>query len=107
MKSPKSFSFMLTDQYGKRTYATCLIITEEISDSFIKSVYCIVKQFTPVLISDKKLYIEKAICVIGDQPFYQNFKNFLKELYRIQLSNSRCPLEVVIRIILENHLSFC
>lgn len=38
MKSPKCFSFMLTDEYGKRSYATCLIITEEMPDSLIKSV---------------------------------------------------------------------
>ena len=48
---------------------------------------------------EKKLYTEKALCVIADQPFYHNFKMFLKELYRIQLSNTEKPLEVDIIII--------
>ena len=51
-------------------------------------------KFVPILDENKKLYIEKALCIIGDQPFYQNFKHFLKELYRIQLSCTDKPLEV-------------
>ena len=58
-----------------------------------------------MLIPEKKLYIEKALCVIGDQPFYQNFKEFLKELYRIQLSNTNIPLEVkYVFILIENNM---
>ena len=39
MNTPKTFSFLLTDQYGKRSYASCLIITEEITDSLKNSVF--------------------------------------------------------------------
>ena len=44
--------------------------------------------------TEKKLYTEKALCVIGNQPYLNNFKQFLKELYRIQLSSTEKPLEV-------------
>jgi hypothetical protein len=39
MEMPKWFSFILTDQLGKRSYASCLIFTEEISESLINSVF--------------------------------------------------------------------
>lgn len=38
MTTPKTFSFILTDENGQRSYGTCLIITEEISHSLIYNV---------------------------------------------------------------------
>lgn len=38
MDMPKWFSFVLTDQDGKRSYGSCLILTEELSESLINSV---------------------------------------------------------------------
>lgn len=94
MNTPKNFSFILTDENGQRSYGSCLIITEEITESLIFNVLIYNSKFVPVLIPDKQLYVEKALCVIGSQPFLGNYKEFLKELYRIQLSNMDKPLEV-------------
>jgi hypothetical protein len=88
MDMPKWFSFVLTDQFGKRSYASCLIFTEELSESLINS-------FVPVVKPKKNYYVEKAICLIGNYPFFYNYKIFLRELYRIQVSNNtELPLEV-------------
>jgi hypothetical protein len=35
---PKWFSFILTDEKGTRSYCSCLIFTEELSDNLINSV---------------------------------------------------------------------
>ena len=97
MTTPKTFSFILTDENGQRSYGTCLIITEEISHSLIYNVKKNICQLFPVVIPDKPLYVEKALCLIGSQPFFQNYKDFLKELYRLQLSINDKPLEVLLK----------
>ena len=85
---PKILNFIITDQFGTRFFASCLIITEEMSDSLRNS-------FKPTLITDEKLYIEKGLCLIGKYPYFNNYKKFLKELYRIQVSPQiERPLEV-------------
>ena len=87
---PKSLSFIITDQFGKRHFATCLIITEEITESLQLS-------FVPTYLTEEKLYIEKGLCLIGKYPFFNNYKKFLKELYRIQVSfQIDRPLEVIV-----------
>jgi hypothetical protein len=88
---PKWFSFVLTDELGRRSYASCLIFTEELTDKLISS-------FQPHLIpkSSERFYVEKALCLIGNYPFFTNFKTFLRELYRIQVSNTEIPLERII-----------
>ncbi len=85
---PKCSNFIITDQDALRYFATCLIITEEMTESLRKS-------FTPVYYTEDKQYIEKGLCIIGKYPFFVNYKNFLKELYRIQVSfQIDRPLEV-------------
>jgi len=40
--------------------------------------------------------MEKAICIMGNYPFFHNYKIFLRELYRLQISNKiNIPLEVI------------
>jgi len=87
---PKCLNFIITDQFGQRYFATCLIITEEITTGLQNS-------FIPVYLPEEKLYIEKGICLIGKYPFFSNYKKFLKELYRIQVSfQIDRPLEVCV-----------
>jgi hypothetical protein len=38
MNTPKTFSFILTDENGQRSYGSCLIITEEITENLIFNV---------------------------------------------------------------------
>ena len=87
MEMPTWFSFVLTDESFRRTYGSCLIITEEMSNDFIHA-------FIPKYITDKKLYVDKAICLLTYEPFFSNCQIFLRELYRIQVSNgTTIPLE--------------
>ena len=76
-ETPKCFNFVLTDELGIRTYGAVLIFTQEIdirlSDSFVPN-YC------P---DNKTFFIEKAICVLSNFPFYYNSLLFLREIYNI------------------------
>lgn len=90
---PQTFRFIMTDQHGKRQYCTCLMFTEEASHS-------ILIKLTPIYLPSKEtIYVQKVICVLSDFPYYENYKNFLYELYRMQVS-SYCFVE------LEKHVSY-
>ena len=78
---PKSFNFILTNETGDRSYCTCLVFTEE-ADSRLQS------KLIPVVKPGRdKIYVEKAICLIGNFPFLNNYKEYLREIYRMQVSN--------------------
>ena len=84
---PKWFNFVLTDEYGKRTYGSTLVFTEDISSTLRDSL-------VPSYRKEEKYYVEKAICVISEYPFFTNCRIFLRELYRIQVSSkTNIPLE--------------
>lgn len=84
---PKWFNFVLTDESGSRTYGSALVFTEELSTSLIES-------FVPIYKSKESFFVEKAICVLSNYPFFYNCRIFLRELYRIQVSSStNVPLE--------------
>ncbi len=85
---PSWFNFIMTDETGNRTYGSCLTFWEELTNDLIES-------FIPIYYDDKnKYYVEKGICLISYYPFYYNCRNFLKQLYRIQVSSStNIPLE--------------
>ncbi len=85
---PNWFNFIMTDETGNRTYGSCLTFWEELTNELIES-------FIPIFNDEKnKYYVEKGICLISYFPFYYNCRNFLKQLYRIQVSSStNIPLE--------------
>lgn len=94
MELPKTSRFILTDQTGRRSYCVYIIFTEEVSHD----VYC---NLTPAYIplqNDIKYY-EKAICLVSSFPFYENYKKFLSEIYRMQVSSS-------VSTYLEKHISY-
>ena len=76
-ETPKCFNFVLTDELGERTYGAVLIFSQEIdirlSESFIPN-------YSP---ENKTFYIQKAICVLSNYPFYYNSLLFLREIYNI------------------------
>ena len=76
-ETPKCFNFVLTDELGERTYGAVLILSQEIdirlSESFIPN-------YSP---ENKTFYIQKAICVLSNYPFYYNSLLFLREIYNI------------------------
>ena len=76
-ETPKCFSFVLTDELGDRTYGATLVLTQEIDIRFAES---LIPNYFP---ENKKFYIQKAICVLSNYPFYYNSLLFLKEIYKI------------------------
>lgn len=67
---------------SSRSYCSCLIFTEEVSDLMGM---CMIPAYKPL----KKLFYEKAICVTSDYPLYENSRIFLGEIYRIQVSHNK------------------
>ena len=85
---PYTFSFVLTDEIGNRTYGSTIIFLEELSNNLREF-------FIPIFNDESKIYYcQKCICVLSRYPFYYNCQLFLKELYRLSVSNcSKIPLE--------------
>ena len=92
--SPTVFSFILTtvDENTKkvpRIFVTCLIFYEIISES-------IAKQLNIMLSGTNKVYMPKAISLVSHWPFIEQYREILKEIYRLHLSTYEIPLERVI-----------
>lgn len=92
--SPTVFSFILTtidDNTKKvpRIYITCLIFYEMISET-------IAKQMNIIQTSPNNVYMPKALCLVSHWPFIDQFREILKEIYRLHLSVYEIPLERVI-----------
>jgi hypothetical protein len=86
---PEFFNFSLTDQDGVYIYGSCLVFDEEPSKAFkekLKSYY--VKNI-------QNIRTLKAICILSHYSFNNSFKEILKQLYRMQQSNSwlNIPIE--------------
>ena len=109
---PTKFNFILTDEIGERTYASCLIFWEKLSDNLrhaIEPIYEeMIEKTEEELAKEKKnnqikhvkkfklkeYYAPKALIVLSKFPFFSNCILFLKELYKIFLSSSTLiPLE--------------
>lgn len=92
--SPIVFSFILTtvdDNTKKvpRIFVTCLIFYEVISET-------IAKQLNIILAPNDSVYMPKAICLVSHWPFIDQYREILKEIYRLHLSTYEIPLERVI-----------
>ncbi|MCQ2816163.1 MAG: hypothetical protein MJ252_02745 [archaeon] len=86
MNMPSWFSFILTDESGKRTFGSCLLLSEEVGD--------LQRKIVPKFECTEKYYVDKAICILSNEPFFYNCQIFLRELYRIQVSQgTTLPLE--------------
>ena len=79
---------MLTNQAGTRQYGNCLIfyepISQNIKDMFNKYNYK----------EENKFYVPKALCLLSQFSMNYCFKQLLKQLFRIQISQSVVPIEV-------------
>ena len=92
---PSYFSFILTDAEGQRIYGTALVFDEVLSAELklqLRNEY--VKEVDNV-------YSQKAICILSHYCFMDSFKEVLKQLYRIHLSNTPVPLERYVLNIME------
>ena len=96
-RMPSWFTFVLTDEIGKRTYGSTIIFWEEMDIKLKENFIPFFDEYDPKTQKRKYYFIQKAICVLSKFPFYHNCLHFLKQLYRIQTSSkSLLPLERVI-----------
>ena len=76
-ETPKCFNFVLTDELGDRTYGAVLILCQQIDIALEES-------FVPIYSPENKsYYVQKAICILSNYPFYYNSLLFLREIYNI------------------------
>lgn len=94
---PEFFNFNLTDSNGDSIYGTCLIFDEDLSEAFQE------KLRKENVKNVQKVRGVKAICILSHYSFNTAFKEILKQLYRIQISNTglHLPIERFITNILE------
>ena len=114
---PKKFNFVLTDEIGERTYGSCLIFWEELTNDIRESMEPIYEEEEEINVEEKneikneennkeikskvfklkKYYTPKALCILSKFPFFTNCSLFLKELYKITFSSStKIPIERII-----------
>jgi hypothetical protein len=91
MREPTSFSFILTQCEGIRSYGTCLIFDEIFPESLMNQL-----EEENIPKGKKPLFIQKSLVILSHHPFLGEFKEVLKQVYRIHLSKSEFPLERII-----------
>ena len=85
--TPTFFCFVVTNEQGVRHYGSCLIIYEEVSKELnqkLKSMFYVEKL---------TVYSPKALCIISNYSFITQFREILKQVYRLHLSKSTIPIE--------------
>jgi len=92
-ETPKIFSFMLTsaEETGKisKIYITSMIFYEQISERLSKQLYILQSE-------TNKVYMPKAICLVSHWPFIEQYREILKEIYRLTISIYETPIERII-----------
>jgi len=90
IREPFTFSFILTKESGERVYGTSLIFDEDFPENLVSNF-----EYGPIN-KENPLYAQKAICILSHAPFLGEFKDVLKQIYRIHLSKNEVPIERVI-----------
>eukprot|EP00828_Plagiopyla_frontata_P011958 TRINITY_DN16699_c0_g1_i1.p3 TRINITY_DN16699_c0_g1~~TRINITY_DN16699_c0_g1_i1.p3 ORF type:complete len:205 (-),score=16.88 TRINITY_DN16699_c0_g1_i1:567-1181(-) len=93
MIQPQNFSFIQTNGDGDRMYAACLIFSEPISVDLYSIIGLNQSQIRHLQKQNKVYYQQKAICLISNYFYIEQFQQILSELYRISLSQSILPIE--------------
>ena len=99
MREPTAFSFILTREDGARVYGNCLVFDEdfpdELKDQVMLAINVLIIKIGHIEISkENTLYTQKSICIISYYPFFNQFKEVLKQIYRLHLSKNDIPIEV-------------
>ena len=85
---PEFFNFILTDQDGHHIYGMCLLFDEDLSKAFQD-------KLTSVHVKNaNQVRGIKALCILSHYAFNQAFKEILKQLYRMQISNTGLPVPI-------------
>jgi hypothetical protein len=84
---PTFFSFVITDDRGTKSYGACLIIYEPLPlllRNKLKPLY---------YLNNIDIFAPKALCIISSYSFISQYKEILKQLYRLHLSQCALPIE--------------
>lgn len=94
-KPPSFFTYVLTDTNGMKFYCANMHIYELIEppDSLKKKKAAAEAHGDTHLISSSFLYAPKALVILSHYPFYNLFREYLEQIYRVSLSVSSLPLE--------------
>lgn len=92
--SPQTYSFVLTtveDSSGKvpRIYVTVLTFYELITTPLARHLRITTDECN-------KVYMPKAICLVSHWPYIDNYRDILKQIYRLHVSSTDIPLERII-----------
>lgn len=85
--TPTFFSFVLTDEFNDRLYCASLLIYEPLPPNLrpqLESTY---------YIEGLNILCPKALCIISKHSFVGQYKEILKQLYRLHISQSHVPIE--------------
>ncbi len=97
---PTFLSFVLTDCEGEKMYAVTVTFYDEMSDEMVDNAKRSVSQTYAGLLTPEwpksvnKFYSSKSVCVLSYFPFFQTFRECLKEIYRVANSPGKIPIEV-------------
>lgn len=95
---PTHFSFILTDAGGQHIYGTALIFDETLSTEMKNQLRTRGHVYN---VNIDNIYSQKAICILSHYAFIDSFKEVLKQVYRIHLSQTPIPIERFIVNIME------
>ena len=105
---PKFFTFVLTLETGVRVYGSALTIYDESFEvaniakllrqeirrsSFIPENSVEASMNTGISPLNDHVFMPKTLVLLSHYPFFQAFRTFLQQLYRISLVQTRLPLE--------------
>ena len=81
----------MNNDLGEKIFSVCILFYESFSSEFIQN-------FTDINNKEEciKIVSPKVICISSRQGFIKPFREILKQLYRLQISNMMIPLERII-----------
>jgi len=86
--TPTFFSFVLTNEEGNRLYGATLTIYEPLQETLRSRLEA------TFYLDQSNLLVPKALCIVSHHSFVYQFKDILRQLYRLHLSQSHIPIEV-------------
>jgi len=86
--TPKFFSFVLTNEHGNHIYGACLQFYEKVRDNELSVLNSRYFAHYP------ELFVPKSLVLMSQYSFIAQYKEILKQIYRLSLSQSNIPIEV-------------
>jgi hypothetical protein len=90
---PTFYSFLFTNEDGRRTYASCLTFYEPLAVVSVQALQRELCLEDEIVTDGDCFFIPKTICIISRFPIYGVLRRFLRHLYAISLSSTEVPLE--------------